>query len=231
MSLADLVAKQKAAQAAKQNDAGSGDSSGEIRENAGSLSSEHKQTEAGSNPAPAIKPGIKFKLGAPKKVTSSDSATLEPTPKAEEEDRVQESTPTEQVSESDDIAPKQESLPGEVPALESNREFPDDATEDMKQFGALVDSVPDLFDDPQVMQQVIRSIMVELQQNPEFMEVMTDEDVNTMIRGMRDVLGLAHVKKVAAKKKAGGSTRKKKSALSDEQTAELDNLFAKLGVS
>lgn len=95
---------------------------------------------------------------------------------------------------------------GESPASAPPRDLPPNLTEQQLKFVASLDSVYACFHDPKMLSGTIRSIMVELQQNNKFIELVADSDVATMIRGMRDTLGMVQVAKQSKKR---GSTKKR----------------------
>ena len=73
--------------------------------------------------------------------------------------------------------------------------------------------------------------MQELQDNPEYIKLVSDHDVHTMIGSIRNVMGLTKIKKTeAAAKRKTGATRKTKADKYDADTmAQLDAMFAGVG--
>lgn len=95
-------------------------------------------------------------------------------------------------------------------------------------------SIPELYENPEILSSQIRSIMEDLQDNPHFIDHICVEDIGLMVRGMREALGVAQIKKSAAKSKRTGSTSKSsvmKNAMS-EMLADMGGLqgIAKLKI-
>jgi hypothetical protein len=68
--------------------------------------------------------------------------------------------------------------------------------------------------------------MSELQENPEYIKLVADQDVHTMIRAMRNTMGLARIKKTEKTRKAKSTTAaKKKGAVTDDVMGMLDGLL------
>lgn len=87
----------------------------------------------------------------------------------------------------------------------------------------MIDGVYDLFHDPELLSNVIRGIMIELKQNPQYMKHVVKTDVHLWVKAMRDNMGLARVKK--QEKKAGTGARKSKSKATDSDLmSALDDL-------
>lgn len=97
----------------------------------------------------------------------------------------------------------------ETPADKPTRELPADADDNLIQFVAQLDMVYELHHDPELMGNVIRGIMIELGDNPQYDDQISDSDMRTMLQGMRRSMGLAVVKKSEAKAKRGGATKGK----------------------
>jgi hypothetical protein len=55
----------------------------------------------------------------------------------------------------------------------------------------MIDGIYEIIHDPDLLGGVIRNIMVELKSNPEYTKLMAPEDFRTMVRGMRESMGLA----------------------------------------
>lgn len=211
MNLKEALERQKAA---KKLEAGSGESIG------GAKHPQHKQSNAGSNPAPATKPTIKkpaIKLASKPKsgaaTKESESALPSPDTADTEKPEPQKANPREM-------------MPGEVPASSANESQPGDMDAKMQAFKALVDKVPTLFDDADLMGQALRKIMSDLQTNPEFFEMLVDENIHNMVRGFKDTMGAAQIKAQAKKKP---SSRSKPSKLDANDLGELDNMLAQMG--
>jgi hypothetical protein len=111
----------------------------------------------------------------------------------------------------------------ETPATKPTRELPEGLSKESLGFIDMIDSVYDIIHDPELLGQVIRNIMVELKSNAEYTKLMSPDDVRVMVRGMRESMGLARVKKQEAKAKKSGGTRKSKTVDLD-MLADLDSL-------
>lgn len=118
-----------------------------------------------------------------------------------------------------------------MPVEAPTRELPADLDEQSKAFVASLDQIYTLASDPELFGQYIRSIMTEMQTNPQYTKLICDDDVATMIRGMRESMGLARIKKEVNKtKRSGGSTATKKSnPKADGMMDELAAMAAQLG--
>jgi hypothetical protein len=120
----------------------------------------------------------------------------------------------------------------EIEATAPDRELPPELTKQQSDFVESLDGIYSVLTDPDLFGQQVRTIMLELQENPEYIKLVQDQDVSTMIRGMRNTMGLARIKKQEKSRKSGTSTRKSargKSAVSDEDMALLDSLMGGLG--
>jgi hypothetical protein len=111
----------------------------------------------------------------------------------------------------------------ETPASKPTRELPEDLTAEQLGFIGSLDSVYEVLHDPELLGGFITNIMVELKSNPEYTKLIAPEDVRVMVRGMRESMGLARVKKQEAKAKRGGA-RKGSKALDADMLADLDSL-------
>lgn len=107
----------------------------------------------------------------------------------------------------------------EIEATVPARIYPDDATVDLKKFGETLDSVYVVLGDAEMFGQMIRVIMQELADNPEYAKLLADEDIRVMIRGMRSSMGMARVKKQEAKAKRTGASKTK--AIDADMAADL----------
>lgn len=113
----------------------------------------------------------------------------------------------------------------ETPATKPQRELPGDAEKGLLQFVSLIDGVYEIIGDSELLGNVIRSIMIELKSNPQYMKQVHKEDVHQWVKAMRDSMGMARIKKQEKKKAAPGS--KAKGAKSDP---DMEQAFADLGV-
>lgn len=95
------------------------------------------------------------------------------------------------------------SLEGETDATAPTRELPADMTDSMKGFVEQLDNLYEVLFDAELFGNYTKNIMIELQENPEYIKLIADKDIHTMIRGMRDSMGLARIKKVESKRGTG----------------------------
>ena len=114
----------------------------------------------------------------------------------------------------------------EEPATAPDRALPEDAEKPMRQFVESLDSVYKIVHEPDLLGGVIKSIMIELAQKPEYRKLIQPKDIHTMIKGMRDSMGMARIKKEESKaKRSGGSRSKKPTKVDDlDVLAALDEL-------
>lgn len=106
----------------------------------------------------------------------------------------------------------------EIDAQAPVRELPPELNQQQKQFIDSLDGIYTVLNDPEMFGQMIRNIMMELTQNPEYIKLVVDQDVHTMIRAMRNTMGLAKIKKIDSKaKKSNGAGRGRKTSPADEE--------------
>lgn len=97
----------------------------------------------------------------------------------------------------------------ETPATAPLRDLPDDLSQSQKQFVDLIDGIYQIVHEPDMLGTVIKSIMIELKSNPQYMKLVAPDDVRTWIRAMRENMGLARIQKAETKaKRANGGGRK-----------------------
>lgn len=155
-----------------------------------------------------------------KSEAKADSATAiddETSPEEDEDD----------LSDLEEKTPYHSQFPDETPASAPTREVPADAEKGMKQFVDLIDGVYSILDDPEMLSNVIRSIMIELKANPQYMRQVTKTDVRTWVRAMRDSMGLARIRKQEKKTTRSGSGASKAGKVMDKDMADA---FADLGL-
>lgn len=115
----------------------------------------------------------------------------------------------------------------EIEATAPERALAPDLTAQQIGFVEQLDGIYQILNDPELFAQSIRIVMMELQENPEYVKLVSDQDVHTMIRGMRNSMGLARIKKQEKSRKAGTATKKAargKSAEMDAALSVLDSL-------
>lgn len=116
----------------------------------------------------------------------------------------------------------QELSVGEIPATQCYDELPGDMSEEMKGFIELVNRVPEMFDDADMMSQCLRRIMTNMQANHEFVEMLSDKQISTIIKGAKSILGFTQLKAESKKK---GSNRKKGPSLDVDDMGEIDKML------
>jgi hypothetical protein len=117
----------------------------------------------------------------------------------------------------------------EIEATAPDRELPEDITPDMEGFVESLNAMYLVLNDTDMFAQSIRQIMMELQENPEYEKLISDQDVHVMIRAMRNTMGLAKIRKQAKQRKGGTGT---KARAPSKKQAMLDKaLKAAMGVA
>jgi hypothetical protein len=112
----------------------------------------------------------------------------------------------------------------ETPATAPTRELPEDISKEELGFIQMIDGVYEVLHEPDLLGSVIRNIMIELANNREYMRLVAPEDIRSWVRGMRDSMGLARIKKTEAKAKRAGGSGKKSKLVDDDMLADLASL-------
>jgi hypothetical protein len=116
-------------------------------------------------------------------------------------------------SEDEGIAPvvkHRHTFDDETPATKPTRELPADLTKEALGFMDMVDSVYDVLHEPEFLGGIIKNILIELKANPEYMKLVAPDDVRQWIKGIRDSMGLAKIRKIETKTKKSTTSRSKK---------------------
>lgn len=114
----------------------------------------------------------------------------------------------------------------ETPATAPTRELPEDADKGLRQFVEMIDGVYGILHEPELLGNVIRGILVELQANKQYMQQVADDDIRVWVRAMRSTMGLAKIRKTESKaKRTGGGAKKSKGV-----DADMESAFAELGI-
>lgn len=206
MSLASLIKKQEAKRAAQAN-----------------------QPAANNplpTPTPTPKPTPKFSLKAKAPIATESK----PEPEAAEGNGP---SPKESAVPQESHQPETPSpLPGETPATNVQSLDTSNMEEGMAKFYAVVQRVPELHDDPDMLGQMLRRIMNDLKENPEYMEILApgvgDGHVNAILQGFKKCVGTVQIKKETTRKKT--SNRKKSPALSGDMMNGLNEMLAGLQI-
>jgi hypothetical protein len=112
----------------------------------------------------------------------------------------------------------------EIPVTAPDRELPADLIDGQKAFVTQLNGIYEVIHDPELFGQMIRVIMQEMQEHPDYVNLMVDQDVHTMIRGLRDSMGMARVKKAEKKTRASGG-KAKSSPGGAAMASTLDEMF------
>lgn len=109
----------------------------------------------------------------------------------------------------------------EIEATAPDRALDPELEAGAKGFVELLDSIYLILNDPEMFGQSVRTVMMELQENPEYTKLISDTDVHVMIRAMRNTMGLARIRKQAKSRKTStassrAKTPSKKQALMDK---------------
>ena len=155
---------------------------------------------------PSSSPAIKLPSGDAKQVAAPVSLSLESLSE----------------SESEGIAPVSSGFVDETPADKPTRELPEGVTKEELNFLETVDSIYNILHDPELLGGVVRNILIELKSHPEYMKLVAPEDVRQWVRGMRESMGLARIKKTEAKAKRSGGAGRKSGLVDNDMLADLD---------
>ena len=122
-------------------------------------------------------------------------------------------------------APIQSRFNDEVPAQSPDRDL-EGLDKQQLMFVESLDSVYKIVHEPDMLGGVIKSIMMELAAKPEYRKLIQPKDMHTMIKGMRDSMGMARIKKEESKAKRSGGAKKKTKIDDLDTLAALDEAFA-----
>lgn len=117
----------------------------------------------------------------------------------------------------------------EIEATAPDRDLPADLTQQQRLFIESLDGIYQILHDAELFAQSVRNVMIELDENPEYTKLISDHDVHTMIRGMRNSMGMARIKKQEKSRKGGtgrAASKSKGKAASSEALSILDKMMA-----
>lgn len=117
-------------------------------------------------------------------------------------------------------------FPDEIEATAPVRELPEDLTAQQVQFVESLDTIYSVLHDPDMLGQSIRMVMQELQENPEYTKLISDHDVHTMIKSIRNVMGIAKIRKDEKKTRSPGKKSSASSKFDADTMAQLDAMMA-----
>lgn len=116
-------------------------------------------------------------------------------------------------------------FPDEIEATAPVRELPEDLTAQQTTFVESLDTIYSVLHDPDMLGQSIRMVMQELQENPEYTKLISDHDVHTMIKSIRNVMGITKIRKEEKKTRAPAKKSSATSKFDAETLAQLDELM------
>ncbi len=189
------------------------------------VDSDGSPTAAGSESPAANKPGLSgLKFGVDGAGSPVPSKPAESLPSLA-------GLSLESLSESSDegIAPVKPTsfFEDETPAQQPTRELPEGLTTEELGFIGLIDSIYNILHDADFLGSVIKNIIIELKNHPEYTRLIADEDVRQWVRGMRESMGLAKIKKQETKAKRSGGSGAKSKTVDADMLADLDFLGIK----
>lgn len=111
----------------------------------------------------------------------------------------------------------------EIEATAPERALPEDVTAEQISFIESLDNLYTVVNDTELLGQSVRLIMMELQEKPEYMKLVNDQDVHTLILAARNVMGLARIRKQEKSRKTPAGGRKSKSKDISDDDLELLN--------
>lgn len=117
-------------------------------------------------------------------------------------------------------------FPDEIEATAPVRELPEDLTAQQTQFIESLDTIYSVLHDPDMLGQSIRMVMQELQENPEYTKLISDHDVHTMIKSIRNVMGIAKIRKDEKKTRSPSKKSSASSKFDADTMAQLDAMMA-----
>lgn len=168
-----------------------------------------------------VKSGLSaLSLGARSQPTDSDAGGLD-APAIDSLDALDQSTV-------EGTAPRQgvttPHFADETPAQKPTRELPEGLSKEQLGFIDMIDGVYEVVHEPDLMGGVIRNIIIELKSNPEYMKLVVPDDIRTWVRGMRESMGLAKIKKTESKAKKAGGAGKKSKLIDTDMLNDLNDL-------
>lgn len=125
------------------------------------------------------------------------------------------------------IAPKptRSTFADETPATKPTRDLPPELQKQQLQFVDLLDGMYEIVHDPELLGNVVKSMMIELGANPQYEKLLAPADVRLVVRAARDSMGLARVKKTEAKaKRSGAAGARAAKAVDSDMLADLADL-------
>lgn len=192
-------------------------------------------TESATPAAPLAKPaltGLAGRFGGTKPAASAPAAPLVILDDVEESDGPMDLADLPDSEEGEfefsfDLGQALGQFDDETPAQAPTRELPDDLDSGSLSFISLIDDVYGVLGDSDLLGNVIRSIMIELKSQPQYMRLVADDDIRTWVKSMRNTMGMARIKKTEEKAKRAPSAGKGKGKAVDQ---DMLDAFADLGI-
>jgi hypothetical protein len=117
-------------------------------------------------------------------------------------------------------------FPDQVPADAPLRDL-EGADEGLRDFCSVLDGIYDRLIDPDLFGKMVRTIMVELQEHPQYMQQVSDHDKARLMEGLRASMGeIRQVK--SEKKEKRGTSATAKAKVSEQRTAVASKVLGKL---
>lgn len=111
----------------------------------------------------------------------------------------------------------------ETPATKPTRELPEGLEKQQLQFVDLLDGMYEIVHDPELLGNVVKSMMIELKANPQYEKLLSPSDVRLVVKASREAMGIARVKKQESKARRSGGG-KAKANVDTDMLADLDDL-------
>lgn len=112
----------------------------------------------------------------------------------------------------------------EFPATKPVRELPEDLSRQGLAFVEMVDSIYDVVHDTDLLGGVLKNVMMEFQDNPQFESLLCDSDLRAFVIAARKSSGLARIKKTETKAKRGTGSKSKSKVLDEDMMNDLKAL-------
>jgi len=91
-----------------------------------------------------------------------------------------------------------------------------------QEFIDMLRTMKDLLDDPDNIQTILRTVMIDMQASPHLVELLQPEDFGLMIRAMHQAMGVAQIRKTETRSKSAAS--KKSGKYADAIALSLEEL-------
>lgn len=173
------------------------------------------------------KPATGLKLGGLPKAATSERSVAAEIP-ADLDLSALASLDTSSIPEQASSSQSAMQFPDEIEATAPVRELPEDLTAQQQQFIESLNNIYEVLHDADMLGQSIRMVMQELQEFPEYTKLISDHDVHTMIKSIRNVMGITKIRKEekSAKRGSGGKKSSASSKFDADTMAQLDAMMA-----